>query len=74
MEFAGIQVDPDVMGGKPCIRDTRVTVGTVLGMLAAGKTEAQILADYPYLTAEGIRAALAYAAWRLSEHEASSAA
>jgi uncharacterized protein (DUF433 family) len=57
------------MGGKPCIRGLRVTVGTVLGLLADGATWEQILADYPYLEAEDIRAALAFAAWRAAEFE-----
>ncbi len=49
--------DPLVMGGKPCIRGLRVTVGTILGLLADGATPEQILADYPYLEAEDIRSA-----------------
>lgn len=57
------------MGGKACIRGTRVTVGTVLGLLASGHSESRILADYPYLTAEDLRAALAYGAWRVEERE-----
>lgn len=61
--------DPDVMGGKPCIRGLRVTVGMVLGLLAAGHSEDQVLEAYPYLEAEDIRQALAYAAWRVEEQE-----
>jgi uncharacterized protein (DUF433 family) len=61
--------DPAVMGGKPCIRGLRVTVGTIVGLIAAGHSQEQILALYPYLTAEDIREALAYAAWRLEETE-----
>jgi uncharacterized protein (DUF433 family) len=64
-----ITLDPDVMGGKPCIRGLRVTVGTIVGLLAEGHTEAAILAAYPYLQPEDIRQALAYAAWRLEEQE-----
>ena len=60
---------PDVMGGRPCIRGMRVTVGTILGLLASGKSFEQILKDYPYLEADDIRAALAYAAWRSEERE-----
>lgn len=52
------------MGGKPCINGTRVTVGMILGLLADGWAEAKILAEYPYLQTEDLRAALAYAAWR----------
>ena len=61
--------DPTVMGGRPCIRGLRVTVGTVLGLLAAGRSEADILEAYPYLVADDIRAALAYATWRTEETE-----
>jgi uncharacterized protein (DUF433 family) len=59
--------DPKVMGGRPCIRGMRVTVGTVLGLLAARRTEAEILAAYPYLEADDIRESLEYAAWRMEE-------
>ncbi len=61
--------DPAVMGGKPCIRGMRVTVGTIMGLLASGQSEEQILQLYPYLDAEDLRAALAYAAWRTQEME-----
>ena len=61
--------DPAVMGGKPCIRGMRLTVGTILGLLAAGRKEAEILAAYPYLEPDDIRAALAYATWRAEEAE-----
>lgn len=61
--------DPAVMGGRPCIRGMRVTVGTVVGLLAAGRTEAEILEAYPYLEPDDIRAALSYAAWRTEEIE-----
>lgn len=64
-----ITLDPAVMGGKPCIRGLRVTVGTVVGLLAAGRSTAQILDDYPYLEEADIREALAYAAWRVEEVE-----
>jgi uncharacterized protein (DUF433 family) len=62
-----ITVDPAVMGGKPCLRGMRVTVGTVVGLLAAGRTQDEVLAAYPYLEREDILAALAYAAWRSEE-------
>lgn len=65
-----ITIDPDVMGGKACIRGLRVTVGTVVGLLAAGRSHAEILDAYPYLEREDIDQALAYAAWRLEEREA----
>jgi len=64
-----ITLNPKVMGGKPCIRGMRVTVGTVVGLMAAGYTTAQILEAYPYLEAEDLRQALAYAAWRAEEAE-----
>ena len=66
-----ITLDPAVMGGKPCIRGMRVTVGTVIGLLSAGTSRERILDAYPYLEAEDIDAALAYAAWRLEEREES---
>jgi uncharacterized protein (DUF433 family) len=61
--------DPAVMGGKPCIRGMRVTVGTVVGLVAAGRTREEILREYPYLEAEDIAEALSYAAWRAEEVE-----
>ncbi len=67
-----ITLDPRVMGGKPCIRGMRLTVGTLLGLLAAKRTREEILAAYPYLEPEDIDAALAYAAWRCEEYEAES--
>ena len=57
------------MGGRPCIRGLRMTVGTIIGLLAAGKTADEILAAYPYLERDDINAALAYAAWRTEELE-----
>ncbi len=62
-----ITMDPKVMGGKPCIRGLRVTVGTIVGLMAAGHTAEDILKAYPYLEPEDIREALAYAAWRAEE-------
>jgi uncharacterized protein (DUF433 family) len=69
MHFDRITHDPAVMGGKPCIRGLRVTVGMILGLLATGQSRERILQAYPYLEAEDIDAALAYAAWRLEERE-----
>ena len=57
-----ITIDPQVMGGKPCIRGMRVTVGTVVGMLAEGHGREEILQLYPYLEPDDIAQALAYAA------------
>lgn len=64
-----ITFDPKVMGGKPCIRGMRVTVGTIVGLVASGYSFQEILEAYPYLEEEDIRAALAYAAWRAEEVE-----
>ena len=64
-----ITQDPDIMGGRPCIRGLRVTVGTIVGLLAAGHEQDEVLAAYPYLERDDIRAALAYAAWRSEEQE-----
>ena len=61
--------NPAVMGGKPCLRGIRVTVGTLVGLVASGRSNAEILAAYPYLEEEDIRQALAYAAWRVEEIE-----
>ena len=61
--------DPAVMGGKPCIRGLRVPVSTVVGLLAAGQTSEEILTAYPYLEADDLREALAYAARRVDEQE-----
>ncbi len=62
-----ITFDPEVMGGRPCIRGMRVTVGTVVGLVAAGRTREEILRLYPYLEEEDIHQALTYAAWRAEE-------
>ena len=69
MPLKRITRDPAVMSGKPCIRGLRVTVGTVVGLLAAGHTTDEILQAYPCLERDDIREALAYAAWRLAEVE-----
>lgn len=62
-----ITLNPDVMGGKPCIKGLRLTVGTVIGLLASGLTSEEILKMYPYLEQEDIMQALSYAAWRSEE-------
>ena len=69
--LARITIDPEVMGGKPCIRGMRVTVGTIVGFIATGKTVEDILAEYPYLEHEDVMEALSYAAWRAEEKEIS---
>lgn len=62
-----ITFDPAVMGGKPCIRNMRVTVGTIVGLVASEKSYAEILELYPYLEPDDIKQALAYASWRSEE-------
>lgn len=64
-----ITLDPKIMGGKPCIRGMRVTVGTITGLLASGTSFEEILKLYPYLEEEDIKAALSYATWRSEEQE-----
>ena len=66
-----ITQQPDVMGGKPCIRGMRVTVGMLLGQIGAGHSFEEVLADYPYLEREDILQAIRYAAWRSEEREVS---
>ena len=68
-DFTRITQDPAVMGGKPCIRGLRVTVGMIVGQIGAGRTVDELLADYPYLQREDILDALRYAAWRAQERE-----
>jgi uncharacterized protein (DUF433 family) len=64
-----ITVDPEVMGGRPCIRGIRITVGTIVGLMSAGHSREEILKLYPYLEPDDISEALAYAAWRSNEFE-----
>lgn len=64
-----ITFNPAVMGGKPCIRGMRVTVGMIVGLIASGHNKQKILEMYPYLEAEDIDEALHYAAWRVEEIE-----
>lgn len=68
-QLTRITTSPDVMGGKPCIRGLRVTVGTIVGLVAAGRSKEEILNLYPYLEEPDIAEALAYAAWRAEEIE-----
>jgi uncharacterized protein (DUF433 family) len=69
MVFARITVDPDRMGGIPCIRDLRVPVSTVIAMVADGMSVDEILTDLPYLEPEDIAEALHYAAEAVRERE-----
>ncbi len=62
-----ITFNPEVMGGKPCIRGMRVTVGMIVGLVASGHSNQEILDMYPYLDPEDIMEALQYAAWRVQE-------
>jgi uncharacterized protein (DUF433 family) len=64
-----ITASPEVMGGRPCIRGMRVTVGTIVGLVAAGRSKEEILELYPYLESPDIDEALSYAAWRAEEIE-----
>jgi len=61
--------DPGLMGGKPCIRGMRVTVGMIVGQIGAGRTIEQLLAEYPYLEREDVLQALRYAAWLAEQRE-----
>ena len=67
--FERITFDPNLMGGKPCIRSLRITVGPLTGLVAAGRSTREILALYPYLEAEDISQALRFAPWRVEESE-----
>jgi uncharacterized protein (DUF433 family) len=69
MAFERISSDPQRMGGVPCIRNLRVTVHTVLGQLASGRSVEQLLEDYPYLERDDVLAALEYAAAAVNERE-----
>lgn len=68
-QFDRITQQPDIMGGKACIRGMRVTVGMVVSQIGAGHSIEDVLADYPYLEREDIMQALRYAAWRAEERE-----
>ena len=68
-QFNRITQQPDIMGGKACIRGMRVTVGMVVGQIGAGHSFDELLAEYPYLEREDIMQALRYAAWRAEERE-----
>lgn len=68
-QLSRIVMDPAVMGGRPCIRGTRVTVSTIVGLVAAGKDTNAIVGLYPYVTADDVREALLWAAWRAQERE-----
>jgi uncharacterized protein (DUF433 family) len=69
MSSGRITIDPNQMGGLPCIRGMRVTVSAIVGQLAAGRTIDEILGDYPYLERADVLAALEFAAAAVSERE-----
>ena len=68
-ELDRITVNPEIMGGKPCVRGMRVTVGMLVGQIGAGRSIDSLLADFPYLEREDVMQALRYAAWRAEERE-----
>jgi uncharacterized protein (DUF433 family) len=68
-QFERISINPAIMGGKPCLGQTRVTVGTITGLVASEVSFDEILRLYPCLTRDDIHAALLYAAWRAEEQE-----
>lgn len=71
MNLDRITFNPNQMGGKPCIRGMRVTVGTLVGLLAVGHSFEEILKAYPYIEEQDLYQALSYAAWRSEEIEVS---
>lgn len=68
LEFDRITFDPQVMGGRACIRDLRVTVSLLVNLVANGMTTADIVEAYPYVEPEDVRQALRYAAWLTEEN------
>lgn len=64
-----ITMRPDQMGGRACVRSLRVTVGMLVGQIAAGRSIDDLLADYPYLEREDVMQSLRYAAWRAEERD-----
>ena len=69
MGFTRLTFNPEIMGGKACIRGMRISVSTIVGLVAAGRSREEILKAYPNLEEEDIREALQYAAWRVEELE-----
>jgi uncharacterized protein (DUF433 family) len=68
-KMSRITMNPKIMGGKPTIRGMRVTVGTIVGLVASGYSANEIINEYPYLELDDIQQSLAYAAWRTEEIE-----
>ena len=69
-QFTRISHDIDIMGGKACIKGTRVTVGMIITQISDGKTINELLDEYPYLSSDDIMQALKYAAWTVNAKEA----
>jgi uncharacterized protein (DUF433 family) len=69
MNLDRITFNPNQMGGKPCIRGMRITVGTIVGLLASGHSQNEILKAYPLLEIEDLLQSLSYASWRAEEVE-----
>jgi Uncharacterized conserved protein len=69
MEDSRVTRDPKIMGAKPCIRGMRIKVGTIVGLIASGHSQAEILRLYPYFEEQDIQAGLSYGAWRTEELE-----
>lgn len=69
VDFDRITVNAGMMGGKPCIRGMRVTVGAIVGQIGAGRDFETVLTDFPYIEREDVLQALKYAAWRAEERE-----
>ena len=69
VQFDRISHDMRIMGGKACIKGTRVTVGMIVNQISEGKTTEELLDDYPYLTHDDVTQALKYAAWTVSGRE-----
>jgi len=67
LQLDRITIDPEVMGGQPCIRSLRIPVSLIVRLVAAGKTVKAILEDYPELEEEDVKQSLEYAAWTCSE-------
>jgi len=65
--FDRITFDPKMMGGRACIRGTRITVGHVVGLVAEGASHEEILTDFPFFEVEDVHQALEYAAWLARE-------
>ena len=68
-QFPRISHDINIMGGKPCIKGTRVTVGMIIAQMGEGKTAETLLGEYPYLSHGDVAEALKYAAWRMNTSE-----